>query len=171
MKISNCILAASLFAVTLSCNLEDEVLVPSNLFGTWESNLFQENMEWGQVISYTFHDDGTFEYNSTVQQIFPRKELGFNSKASGIYTVDGSKVYLIETKYLSVPQNSSLFIVPLAELEEWEDWYREKEIMVTFKKRGSQMVMIEGCPINAACAPPSIFFREGNIWQSLVKMN
>lgn len=144
----------ALVFLSISCSINQDDIMPSSLYGTWEQTSTLEDSNLDLVNAFVFNGDGTFETLSFFRETNSSRVVGFNSIISGTFELKGNTLTLVETYQANVPEEKDQWYLPENELEERE-WNSVREIKLTLKKNRSQLEMDYGpCPPNAFCIGP-----------------
>lgn len=90
MKVS-LILASVLLIGLVSCNQDEELLPTTTISGVYENAIFNPDLDFWYVNTYTFIQDGSFEQSSTVRETQKGPDLGFVSHSTGSYVLRGEE--------------------------------------------------------------------------------
>lgn len=151
----------ALVFLSISCSINQDYIVQSSLYGTWEHASTLEESSLDLVNTFVFNENGTFEARNLFRETNSPTIVGFKSIISGTFVLQGNTLTINETRLTRFPAGSDRWYVLENELEEHE-WNRVTEIMLKLKENRSQLAMDYGpCPPNAFCIGPVTYFRVG----------
>lgn len=148
----------------VSCSDDSVEFTTQNLYGTWEQNQFNPEIELFNVNAFIFKQDGTFEIRRSYRQQDVQIDLGYYSLTTGDYVLTGNKLIFSNLIYFDLPPDSEQIYVLLEELielvpEEGNDM-NSFQVEISTNSSKNELTMDYGpCPPNALCLGPQTFFK------------
>ncbi|MGB3587437.1 MAG: hypothetical protein WBA23_12900 [Tunicatimonas sp.] len=143
-----------LLAGLLGCS-EDDALNYRSLLGAWYNELpLTEDPSATLRIEYTFNEDSSYIFSQKIIRTSPSIPSETVVSDTGSYLLNGNRLSLFPNERYFDLNNLS----PLEQIL-FENTRSQREIWVEFDQRGWELTLTFPCPINAACAPGTTYYR------------
>lgn len=148
-----CILLFSIIA----CN-EDIDQLPISIYGTWESQHHQGQNE-ETIHSYSFLEDGTFEYAAFTRDIGSLEKVGYVIVTMGNFRIEDNILITFDQE-VHASQGNELF-VPREELVKLPDIWQEGRRPFLLENNNTRLILEVEC-LSDNCTPSSqIYVKVG----------